>query len=112
MKRRQLQNLGVPEGAPMEAAFRCCAAAAGAGRVRSQIKTEIERVLAEPGQYAADPLYDELAGALLAVEARVLADRPRGGGGGEPIHYRTWGTDIDAEAHKQMANACSLPVAV
>lgn len=93
----------------MEAAFRCCAAAAGARHTGSQIKAEIGRVLAEPGQFAADPMYGELAGVLLNLDARPARDQARA----DPVPYRTWGAEeIDPEAHKQMATACSLPVAV
>lgn len=93
----------------MEAAFRCCAAAAGSGRVGSQIKAEVERVLADPAAHADDPVYSELAAALTAVDARALRDQPRP----EPLPYRTWGAEeIDDQAHAQMKNALSLPVAV
>lgn len=108
MKRRQLNNLGVPEGPVMQAALRACGAAAKAGRVGSQIKTEIERVLAAPGEFGADAVYGEMALLLLKNEKRAEHDRPRE----KAVGYQTWGTDIDPEAHKQMTNACSLPVAV
>lgn len=108
MRRRQLANLGIPEGPAMEAAFRCCAAAAGAGHSGDEIKAQIRCVIAEPGQFAADPIYGELAAALLSVNAEPRHDQLRE----QPLKYPTWGTDIDPEAHKQMANALSLPVAV
>jgi len=93
----------------MKAAFGCCAAAAGAGRTGPEIKADLERVLADPGRFSQDPLYAELAAALVSVAARGFHDQPRP----EPVAYRTWGAEeIDPEAHKQMANACSLPVAV
>jgi len=31
---------------------------------------------------------------------------------GQPITYRQWGTDLDANARQQMENACQLPVSV
>jgi len=31
---------------------------------------------------------------------------------GQPITYRQWGTDLDANALQQMENACRLPVSV
>ncbi|MBL9030784.1 MAG: RtcB family protein [Phycisphaerae bacterium] len=109
MKRRQLQHLGVPDGPAMEAAFRCCAAAARAGRVGSEIKSEVERVLADPAAHANDPTYAGLASALLGLAQRATRDAPRS----EPLPYGTWGAEqIDAEAHAQMRGALSLPVAV
>jgi tRNA-splicing ligase RtcB len=76
--------------------------------VGSEIKAGIERVLAAPGKFSGDLVFGDFATALLKVGKRAQTDRARN----EAIAYRTWGTDIDAEAHKQMANACSLPVAV
>jgi tRNA-splicing ligase RtcB (3'-phosphate/5'-hydroxy nucleic acid ligase) len=109
MKRRQLLNLGVPDGAAMEAAFSACAAAARSGRVGSQIKAEVEGVLADPSSHAADPIYGAFAGVLLADGARAMADRPRE----QAVPYRTWGAgQIDDGAHAQMAAACRLPVSV
>ena len=31
---------------------------------------------------------------------------------GQPIPYRQWGVDLDANALQQMENACKLPVSV
>jgi len=108
MKPRQLKNLGVPDHA-MPAAIKACAAAARAGRVGSEIKERIERVLAEPAASVSDPVFAELASALVARGARAAVDVARE----EPVPYRTWGAEeIDEGAHAQMAAACRLPVSV
>lgn len=101
-------DLGLRDGAAMGAAFKACALAAGQGRTGSEIKADITRVLADPAGFVDDPLFGSLATVILSGEKRSAVDRPREKG----VSYQTWGTDIDAEAHKQMANACSLPVAV
>jgi tRNA-splicing ligase RtcB len=92
----------------MDAALLSCAAAARERRTGSQMKTDIERVLAAPGEFLADPIYAALAKALTDMDSRALRDQPREQG----VPYRTWGSDIDEGAHEQMRNACRLPVSV
>src|SRR5678815_1670263 len=72
------------------------------------MKADIERVLAAPGEFLADPIYAALAKALKHMDSRALRDQPREQG----VPYRTWGSDIDEGAHEQMRNACRLPVSV
>jgi len=72
------------------------------------MKADIERVLASPGEFLADPIYAALAKALTDMDSRALRDQPRQQG----VPYRTWGSDIDEGAHEQMRNACRLPISV
>src|SRR5678815_1206665 len=72
------------------------------------MKADIERVLAAPGEFLADPIYAALAKALKHMDSRALRDQPREQG----VPYRSWGSDIDEGAHEQMRNACRLPVSV
>lgn len=92
----------------MQAALLACAAAARERRTGAEMKSEIERVLLAPAEFAADPVYGGLATALSAMDAGARRDQPRT----EGIPYRTWGQDIDSGAHDQMRNACRLPVTV
>ncbi len=92
----------------MSAAVRGCASAGRRRFTGSEIKAQVLEVLATPSAFLEHADFGELAAAIVNRGAKAVADQPRA----EPVPYQTWGTDIDAEAHKQMANACSLPVAV
>ena len=106
MNNSQLRKLGVPDAliADTLAGIR---SAADAKALRGyKLKKYLPALLADPAAHAADPHFGPLAKAVMTAEAADLAP-PR-----EPIPYRTWGADIDAEAHKQMRDACALPQAV
>ncbi len=107
MKRSELEKIGVPSGPAMGAAMRACAAAAQAGRTRTEIRAAMTAVVGDPS-VAADPAFAELASTLLDLASRAGLDQPRE----NAISYPTWGTDIDEAAHDQMRSACRLPVAV
>ena len=67
------------------------------------IKQRIQAVLAEPDAHIADEDFADFAKALVAE--RDFVER-------EPVTYRTWGEDgIEEQSHKQMRDACRLPVA-
>ena len=105
MNNAQLRKLGLPDGLIGEvlAGIRT---AADAKELRGyRLKRFLPELLADPAAHAADPHFGALAQAVMTQTAEDLAPPP------EPIAYRTWGDDIDAEAHKQMRDACSLPQA-
>jgi tRNA-splicing ligase RtcB (3'-phosphate/5'-hydroxy nucleic acid ligase) len=106
MNRKQLQKLGVPpDCAP--AAIRALGKAAdeglGMGLKGKRARQLVAQVVSNPLGYQADPIWGELARELTASETPTVR---------EPINYPMWGDDIDAEAHAQMRDACSLPSAV
>ncbi len=106
MKRRELINLGFP-GTAIGLALEACAAAARAGQKGEQIRENMRALLADPQSFADDPAYGLLANALLSREPESPPYSFR-----DDLTYAVWGDDIDPEAHKQMRNACRLPVSV
>jgi len=103
MNRRQLQKLGVPDDCIKQAIWAVQQFIhTGAGK-NKQVKQNLAAVLADPEKFADDPLFGELAAALIEDRNFVRA---------EPVEYRTWGAEgIDEGAHAQMRQACGVPVA-
>lgn len=105
MNRRQLQKLGIPPDCAAQAIGALQTAAAqelGMGLKGKRAKQLVVAVVENPKQFAKDPIWGQLAQALLAEPAVA----PQ-----EPIEYHTWGEDIDPAAHKQMQDACRVPSA-
>jgi tRNA-splicing ligase RtcB len=106
MNRRQLQKLGIPPDCA-QAAIQALAKAAdegtGMGLKGKRARQLVAQVVSNPLGHQSDPIWGELARELLAQQAPTIR---------EPIAYRTWGEDIDTEAHVQMRNACQVPSAV
>lgn len=103
MNRRQLQKLGVREDCVPAAIAAVQAAAKQGGLKGKQVKAKMAEVLAAPPEYSGDPIWGELAAALLAEPPTM----PQ-----EAIKYQTWGEEIDPGAHQQMRDACRVPSAV
>lgn len=103
MKKRELLHLGIPRGAPLDAALRACAAAK---LKHAELRTALVAVVDHPDAYADDPLYGELAAALNTP--RTVEQQPLR----EDLDYASWGEDIEPAAREQMHNACRLPVSV
>lgn len=102
MNGKDLLSLGVRGPEPLAAAWRACARAARAGLDRQAIRLAVKSVTADPGASAQDPLWGELARALLAhPPLRLQSAKGR---------FRVWGSGLDAAAVEQMRRACSLPV--
>jgi tRNA-splicing ligase RtcB len=82
----------------------------------------MQHLLMAPDHFADDEIFGKLARAIIAArpaasnhgrEAVAGDVRPAGPAARRTdLTYRTWGRDIDAKAHEQMRNACSLPVSV
>lgn len=103
MNTQDLLQLGVPPGQPIQQAHRFIAAFRNAGGDMSQLREEVAAVVAQPEAYFADPLREAFA--------RVLY-RPAFIPRASLAPWRQWGSGLEPEAVKQMANACALPVAV
>jgi tRNA-splicing ligase RtcB len=73
------------------------------GLDREQVEADILSIVANPPAFFADELRAPLARAIYRP-----AFTPRA----ELAPWRQWGEGLEAEAVKQMANACALPVAV
>jgi tRNA-splicing ligase RtcB len=103
MKTKDLIHLGVPEGEAMQCAHAFIREFIAAGNDGAALADDIFRIVADPSAFFEDALRAPLARALYCP-----AFTPRA----ELAPWRQWGTDLEAEAVKQMANACALPVAV
>ena len=103
MNNKQLRKLGMPE-ACINAAIAATQAAAKKHRWKSkQIESRIKSLIARPKLFIGDGDFSDLAKAIVEEQNFV---RP------EPIDYRTWGDEIDDQAHQQMRQACKVPSAV
>jgi tRNA-splicing ligase RtcB len=103
MNSRQLQKLGVPEDCVKEA-IRAIQLAINAGVSKTKdVKQQIKSVLEKPEDFVTDEQLGDFAKAIIDDRDFVRA---------EPVSYRTWGeAGIDKESHRQMRQACSVPVA-
>ena len=103
MKTKDLIHLGVPEGEAMQCAHAFIREYSAAGNDGAALAEDVFRVVADPAAYFDDPLRGPLARALYRPAYTPRADL---------APWRQWGSDLEPEAVKQMANACALPVAV
>lgn len=103
MKPSQLIRLGVPEGAPIHLAQDFIRDFIAAGNDSACLETEIFKIVADPAAFFGDSLRSPLARALYRP---VFTPRAA------PAPWRQWGSDLEPDAVRQMANACALPVAV
>ena len=103
MNTKDLIALGVPPGESMRRGIAFIADFVLKGGDKTQLPAEVEAVVRQPGDFAADELRGEFARALLNST--------------RPIHpasapWQQWGEGLELEAINQMARACQLPVSV
>ena len=103
MNTKDLIRLGVPVGEPIALAHEFIQNFIAQGKDGALVEAEIFNIVANPPAFFADELRAPLARAIYRP-----AFTPRA----ELAPWRQWGEGLDAEAVKQMANACALPVAV
>ena len=103
MNTKDLIRVGVPVGEPIKLAHEFIQNFIAQGNDGVQLETEIFNIVANPPAFFADELRAPLARAIYRP-----AFTPRA----ELAPWRQWGEGLEAEAVKQMANACALPVAV
>ncbi len=108
MKTRELENLGIPRGRPLETAKVLCVRAADHGLKRDDIRALFTAAIAAPDAHKNHPLAGDFARALSASNAAAEGFRPRP----SPAPWKQWGTNIEAESIRQLQRACDLPVAV
>src|SRR5579872_5444584 len=100
MNSQQLRRIGVPEYC-LKTAVTAIQNAASAGQLRgAEIKSLIRAIVDAPASHVDDPYFGPLARLMLDAEQPVVS---------EPIEYRTWGSQIEPDAHRQMREACALP---
>lgn len=102
MNSSDLIQLGVHQGA-LKLATSHMARLFADGMAREQVEADIFQIVADPPAYFSDELRAPLARALYRPPFTPRA---------ELAPWRQWGEGLEAEAVKQMANACALPVAV
>jgi tRNA-splicing ligase RtcB len=103
MNTKDLIRLGVPVGEPIALAHEFIQNFIAQGKDGALLEGEIFNVVANPPAFFADELRAPMARAIYRP-----AFTPRA----ELAPWRQWGEGLEAEAVKQMANACALPVAV
>ena len=103
MNTKDLIRLGVPLGEPIHLAHEFIRNFIAQGNDGAQLEAEIFNIVANPPAFFADELRAPLARAIYRPAFTPRADL---------APWRQWGEGIEAEAVKQMANACALPVAV
>jgi tRNA-splicing ligase RtcB len=103
MNNKDLIRLGVPQGDALKLSYEHMRRLFARGLDREQVEADIAEIVANPPAFFADELRAPLARALYRP-----AFTPRA----ELAPWRQWGEGLEAEAVKQMANACALPVAV
>lgn len=102
MNNQDLLRLGIPAGDALKEAHSHLRRLFARGLARAQVEEDFARILAEPTAFFADEDRAPLARAL-----HRPAFTPRA----EPAPWRQWGSGLDPDALRQMANACALPVA-
>jgi len=93
----------VPPGDALKRAHEFILAFRDSGGDMSQLESEVAAVVASPAQFLGDSLREAFARALYQPafkQRETLAP------------WRQWGSGLEPEAVKQMANACALPVSV
>jgi len=115
MKAKDLQKAGIPSGPLLKLALSLM----GRPAVRAELKKKrhitarLRNLVAAPDAFLDDPLFGELAKAL--VERNAAEASPDGAAScelQEGVPWRMWGSDIAPAAIEQMRNAARLPVAV
>lgn len=96
-------RLGVPVGMPIQLAHEFIRSFIAQGNDGALLEAEIFSIVANPPEFFADELRAPLARAIYRPPFTPRA---------EPAPWRQWGEGLEADAVKQMANACALPVAV
>jgi tRNA-splicing ligase RtcB (3'-phosphate/5'-hydroxy nucleic acid ligase) len=103
MNTKDLIRLGVPAGKPIQLAHEFIQNFLAQGNDGAQLEVEIFNIVADPPAFFADELRAQLA---RAIYGPVFPGRL------ELAPWRQWGEGLEADAVKQMADACALPVAV
>tara|TARA_R110000782_G_scaffold259836_5_gene350623 strand:- start:1803 stop:3233 length:1431 start_codon:yes stop_codon:yes gene_type:complete len=104
VKKRELINLGLPQGDALRAAVEACAAHRPE---RDAAREGIRRVLENPQAASEDPIWGGVARALLGPGAAALRRTPA------PLNiWGRVGEDIDQPSVDQARRACELPISV
>jgi tRNA-splicing ligase RtcB len=108
MKTRELVAMGIPAGASAEAARQLLQKLANRKASMREVRDALKRVVASPSDYLDDARYGALAARLIEHAQTADTFTPRA----QNAPYRIWGEELEADAIRQLQNACKLPVAV
>lgn len=103
MNTKDLIQIGVPPGDAMKHAHAFIVAFRESGGDMTQLETAIGAIVGNPAAFLGDPMREEFARSLYTPafkQRETLAP------------WTQWGSGLEPEAVKQMANACALPVSV
>jgi tRNA-splicing ligase RtcB len=103
MNTKDLIRLGVPQGAPLKLGMEFIVDFIARGGDPARLEEEVAAVIANPAAFLGDPVREAFARALYEP---AFKQRDK------LAPWRQWGSGLEPEAVKQMANACALPVAV
>jgi len=106
MNNQDLIRLGVPQGDALKLSYEHMRRMFARGLDREQVEADIFNIVANPPAFFTDELRAPLARAIYRPGPATAGPRA------ELAPWRQWGEGLEAEAVKQMANACALPVAV
>lgn len=105
MKANEIEAIGIPRGAALDAAMTHLREAFAAGLSADEVRARLTGVVADPAAHLDDATFGDLA-RLLTVAPPAFVERET------PAPWRQWGADLEADSIRQMENACRLPVAV
>ena len=108
MNTRELVAIGFPAGACAQHAKQVLQQAHAAKRDMAVVTADLKRLAVSPSSYVDHEVYGGLA---RKVQDHIAA-RGRFQARDSDAPYRIWGDNLEAEALRQMRNACKLPVAV
>src|ERR1700722_12892546 len=103
MNTKDLVRLGAPPGAALKLGMEFIVRFIDQGGAPSRLEEEIAAIIADPGAFLGDPAREAFARSLYAP---AFKQRDR------LAPWRQWGSGLEPDAVKQMANACALPVSV
>ncbi|MCB0329744.1 MAG: RtcB family protein [Bdellovibrionales bacterium] len=104
MKKRDLEKLGIVGVEAQKEAVLVASRAKQFSFKKPQLRAALEQLAESPDGYLDHPLLGNLA--RLVKRGEVVTEYAL-----QELKYQTWGENIDADAHAQMRNACSLPIA-
>ena len=103
MNAKQIAAIGVPPGEATRQALDFVARYCREGGDVALVAEQVAAVVADPAAFLGDPSREAFARALY---------EPPFKGRETPAPWRQWGSGLEPDAIRQMASACSLPVAV
>jgi tRNA-splicing ligase RtcB len=103
MNTKDLIRLGVPQGVPLKLGMEFVVNFITRGGEPARLEEEVAAVVANPAVFLGDPEREAFARALYEPAFKQRE---------KLAPWRQWGSGLEHEAVKQMANACALPISV